>query len=97
MNTAICAAIAGRQCLRFYYDGGYRVVEPHCHGISTAGHEVLRAYQIEGYSQSGKPHAWKLFEVAKIREFQTLAATFVSTRPGYNPRDSDLARICCAV
>ena len=48
MNTAICAAIKNRAVVEFYYNGGLRTVEPHCHGISTAGNEVLRGYQTGG-------------------------------------------------
>lgn len=97
MNAIVCHAIAGRNYLLFHYDGGYRVVEPHCHGFSTAGHEVLRGYQVEGHSTSGASEGWKLFEVAKIRELQPLDAVFHYNRGGYTPNDSALARICCEV
>jgi hypothetical protein len=66
MNTQICEAIKARAVVNFYYDGGMRIVEPHCHGISKDNNELLRGYQTEGYSQSGNPVGWKLFSVGKI-------------------------------
>jgi len=97
MNTAICSAIASRSVVQFYYDGGVRIVEPHCHGISTADNEVLRGFQVSGYSQSGQPHAWKLFDVAKISGFTLLGQTFDMNRPGYNPDDSAMSMVHCHV
>jgi len=50
MNLEICAAIRTRSVIQFYYDGGLRTVEPHCHGVSKDGNELLRGYQTGGYS-----------------------------------------------
>jgi hypothetical protein len=97
MNTNICSAIRSREVIRFHYDGGIRVVEPHCHGISLAGNEVLRGYQSGGYSQSGRPAAWKLFEVAKISSLQLTGQTFATNRPHYNPNDSQMTQVHCHV
>ena len=44
MNVVICDAIRARRLLRFVYDGYERVVEPHVHGVTTAGHEAVRGY-----------------------------------------------------
>lgn len=97
MRTTVCDAIESRAILRFSYDGGVRTVEPYCHGISTAGHEVLRAYQIGGYSQSGDPRGWKLFEVAKISGLSETGQTFTANRPGYNPDDQGMSSVHCHV
>lgn len=43
MNSSICEAISGRLVIQFSYKGGMRTAEPHCHGKSRSGHEVLRA------------------------------------------------------
>lgn len=94
MNEAICSAIAGRNCLLLYCDGGYRVVEPHCCGISADGRNILLAFQIEGFSRSGATQAWKLFVVTEIQELQKLDATFPGPRPGFNPEDSVIAQVC---
>lgn len=97
MNTTICSAIRSRQVLRFSYDGGWRTVEPFCHGISTAGHEVLRGYQTGGYSESGNPVGWKLFQVSKIAGLMPTGQTFAGARPGYNPNDAAMAAVHCHV
>ena len=46
VNTTICHAIGTLAVIEFSYGGGHRVVEPHTHGISTAGDEVPRCYQV---------------------------------------------------
>ena len=48
MNSLLCGAIQGKKMVNFYYDGGYRLAEPHCYGVSKDGNELLRAYQISG-------------------------------------------------
>jgi hypothetical protein len=45
MNAAICAAIKKKAVIQFNYKGSLRIVEPQCHGTSTAGNEVLRGFQ----------------------------------------------------
>lgn len=97
MNTAICAAIRARAVLNFHYDGGRRTVEPHCHGMSRADNEVLRGYQTAGYSKSGKPTTWKLFEVSEITGLTQTGATFTTNRPGYDPDDEHMTTVHCRV
>lgn len=72
-------------------------MEPFCYGISTAGNEVLRGYQIDGYSESGNPVGWKLFRVSEISNFQITKTNFQNNRPFYNPNDSKMTRIYCNV
>ena len=43
---AICDAIRLKHVIRFVYHGGAREVEPYIYGRSTAGVELLRAYQL---------------------------------------------------
>jgi len=83
--------------IRFYYRGGIRVVEPHCHGISTNGYEVLRAYQIGGYSKSGQHVGWKLIPMNKIYGIQPEGTTFIANRNGYESDDRSMSTIHCAV
>lgn len=97
MNTAICDAISKRAVVQFYYDGGMRTVEPHCHGTSTAGNEVLRGYQSGGYSESGKQVEWKLFDVSKISSLSQTGNTFPQNRPFYNPADKAMSVVHCHV
>ena len=97
MNKEICSAIECRSIIQFYYDGGIRYVEPYCHGVSRANNEVLRAYQIKGFSRSGQPSGWKLFEISKIINLQQTGDSFLSNRIGYNPNDQDFIMIHCHV
>lgn len=73
------------------------IAKTYCYGISTAGNELLRAYQIGGYSQSGKSVGWKLFRVSNISNLKVIDKSFENIRPGYNPRDSAMTTIYCNV
>jgi hypothetical protein len=97
MNTSICDAINRRLILKFVYRGLSRIVEPHCHGTGRANNEVLRAFQIGGESESGRAIGWKLFDVDQISGLVASSEVFTGTRPGYNPADSHMTSICCAV
>lgn len=97
MNSIICNAIKNKQVLEFYYDGGIRVVEPFCYGISTAGNEVLRGFQIEGYSNSGNSFGWKLFKIDEMTSIRNKNMNFSGQRPYYNPNDKSMTEIFCCV
>ena len=97
MNQSICDAIANLAVIEFNYRGLSRVVEPFCHGVSRAGNEVLRAYQIGGDSESGNPVGWKLYEVSQMSGLRRTGATFRPSRPGYNPTDSQMTSTHCSV
>jgi hypothetical protein len=97
MNQAICNAIQGRKVIRFFYDGGFRMAEPHCHGESKEGNELLRAYQTDGYSESGNPQGWKLFRLDEMTSLTITDATFSGARPYYNPADKDMVSIYCCL
>lgn len=97
MSKVICDAISRRARMRISYDGGRRLIEPHCHGTSTAGNEVLRAFQVSGFSKSGETTGWKMFRVAKIASTEILRDEFETNRPGYNPADRGMAHVHCHV
>lgn len=97
MNVRICNAIRDRKIIRFSYSGGFRNVEPFCHGISTVGNDVLRGWQIGGYSESGKPQGWKLFRMDAISNLTITDEAFEGRRPRYNPNDSAMTTIYCHV
>ena len=67
MNEKIVEAINEKRTIAFYYDGGYRTVEPYVYGISSVGQEILRAYQLGGYSDSEAHEGWKLFKTSGIK------------------------------
>jgi hypothetical protein len=96
MNSKIVDAIRGSRLLRVNYKGDTRVVEPFCYGVNKLGHEVLRAFQVEGVSNSGQSFGWKMFTVDDISSAEILERTFLQARPQYNPNDKDMMRIIAA-
>ncbi len=94
MNTQICNAIRNRKLVEFYYNGGNRIVEPHCHGVTTAGNEALRAYQVDGYSESGNM-GWKMFVLDNASNVNVLEETFNGPRSDYKKGDRGMSEIYC--
>lgn len=96
MNQAIISAITNQEVLTFTYDGFSRTVEPHAYGISTAGHEALRAYQTGGGSSTGTL-GWRMFLISEIRGLSKSGAAFSNARPGYKRGDSGMSRILAQI
>lgn len=92
MNSKIVNAVRNQNLIEFYYEGGIRIVEPHCYGITTAGNEGLRAFQVDGYSSSGKM-GWKMFDLGKADDLEILDETFDTPRNGYKSGDKGMDRI----
>lgn len=92
MNQKVIKAIENQNIIEFYYEGKLRVVEPHCYGKTTAGNEGLRAYQIDGYSSSGKM-GWKMYDLSKVDGIIVSDETFDGPRAGYNPGDKGMSHI----
>ena len=93
MNSTISQAIRERRFLIFTYDCYSRVVEPYCHGITTAGNEALRCYQITGGSSSGTVPGWHMMTTDKILGLTISPATFPGARSDYRRDDRDMATI----
>src|SRR6266446_5280099 len=66
METTVISGIKNKHVLSFFYDDALRTVEPQAYGISTAGHPVLRGYQIAGGSKSDQTIGLRLYELAKM-------------------------------
>jgi hypothetical protein len=96
MNEAICQAVRARRLIRFAYGGGERLVEPHCHGASAAGEEMLLAYQTAGYSSSGEAEGWKMFAVARMGPVAETGQRFGGPRPRFDPTRA-LTRVHCSI
>lgn len=95
MGQIIIDAIDGQNLLQFDYEGEQRVVEPHCYGVTTKGNEAIRAYQVDGYSSSGRM-GWKLYDLAKADSIEMLEDTF-DVRPDYKPGDKGMTEIYCEI
>ncbi len=94
MNPQICAAIRSKRHLLFNYDGLPREVEPHAHGTSSKGKEVVRGFQTNGQSSSG-PLGWRLWDVAKMRSLRVANSTFANARPDYVRGDAQMHPVHC--
>ncbi|MDZ4809870.1 MAG: hypothetical protein SGI96_16635 [Bacteroidota bacterium] len=94
MNNTITQAITNRLLLQFYYEGELRIVEPHCYGKTSKGNEAIRAFQVDGYSSTGKM-GWKLYDLSKASSIKTLEGTFINPRPGYVSGDKGMVVIYC--
>ena len=97
MNAIVCKAIQEKKVISFYYDGGVRLAEPHCHGVSKDGNDLLRAFQVGGHSESGNPVGWKLLRLDELSGLQITSQTFSGPRPLYNPADKAMARVYCCL
>lgn len=92
MNNKVINAIEKQYLIELTYDGEIRVVEPHCYGLTTAGNEGLRAYQVDGYSSSGTM-GWKMYDLSKANSITILKDRFDSPRSGYRKGDRGMSRI----
>lgn len=93
-HRAVCSAIAGLRVVTFEYKGLERIVEPHGHGWTSAGVEVVCAYQVDGRSVSGQVPGWKMFHIAKMTDVQA-TGVFAGPRPDYDPAKLRIRTLCC--
>lgn len=54
---------------------GNRLIQPYAYGVTMAGNECLRAFQMSGDSYRGEPH-WKLFRLDRIKAWNPRRQTF---------------------
>lgn len=97
MNQTICDAIEQQKILEFNYNGGFRRVEAFCYGRGRSGNELLRAFQIDGVSESEKPWDWKLFDVSKMTNITLSEEEHIANRHDYEPNDSAMVSYFCCV
>lgn len=95
MNQTVINAINNMEILSFTYESNPRVVEPHAYGMDSDGDDfdLLRAYQVGGYSSSGRLPKWRLFEVSEIHNLSPTGDKFNGARPGYHRNDQIMDRI----
>lgn len=90
-----CEALAAGKCLELRYSGFSRVVEVHAVGVSTAGNEVMRAWQVRGGSVSGEPVGWKLMRLDEALSAAIINEPSQAPRHGYARGDKGMASISC--
>lgn len=90
-------AIEKKQRIRIYYDGdetvnaGYRNIEPYVLGLSKAGNPVIRAWQLNGVTDTITP-GWKMFRLDRIsawRPFHNYFYQPISDRDHSAPKYND--------
>lgn len=85
----ITRAIRERRCVAIHFDGQreVRVVEPHAVYSDERDRLVLDAYQIRGYSESGRPPPfWRPFPLGQITTISLLRENFAPrVLEGFSP------------
>ena len=100
-RNEIISAINNRNICTIYYEGdtisnpGYREIEPYVYGLSKRENPVIRAYQLEGKTDSPENMpGWRLFRVDRMVDFINSGDIFNEPKPLYNPSgDKDMTRI----
>lgn len=97
LEPMICDAISRRLLMMFAYADTVRVVEPHMCGINSAGHAVLSAWMLAGYSRSDPDGGWRTFLLDRMWAAQMLPQRFEEARPGFNPDAVHMQRVICTL
>jgi hypothetical protein len=97
MDLRLCQAITERQLVMLTYAGVVRVVEPHLHGRTTAGHEALSAWMRPGWSRVDPSGGWRMFRLDIADALQLLPERFAGARPDFNPDDPHFVEVFCAL
>jgi hypothetical protein len=96
MQKILEQAIKNQICMKIIYNGGERIIEPHCLGISSTGKLSLRCWQRSGFSRKHEPTAWKFMTVNKIEYTQILEITFTPHKE-YRRGDKMMKEIICQI
>lgn len=68
--ATILNAMDWPQLIIFHYGESDRVVAPFVVGVSSEGNPLLRGYQLEGASRSGKGPGWRMFQIRKMENIE---------------------------
>ena len=99
-KSDIMNAMRKRRIIELNYDDeedpggkGKRWIQIYCYGVSKAGNEVIRVYQVGGDTKTIQP-GWKLFRTDRMQNMRTLGGTFNESKPLFNPTgDKDMTNI----
>lgn len=84
-------------CLEIRYDGYTRIVEVHAVGVSTAGHDVMRVWQIRGGSVHNEPVGWKMLRLDEVGGVTVSSERSQAPRTGYKRGDRAMHTITCQI
>jgi hypothetical protein len=99
-KALICSAIKQLRPIEFYYQHGYRTVEPFALGIVLTDHEdnlSLLCWQINGFSDLNEIVGWKLYRVSDMEDIEVQNTHFTGIRPGYEPDALEMVQVICCV
>lgn len=99
-RSDIMNGMSKRRIMELNYDDeedpggkGRRWVQMYCYGVSKAGNDVVRVYQVGGDTKTIQP-GWKLFRVDRMQNLRTLGGSFNEAKPLFNPTgDKDMIKI----
>ena len=96
-RDTIMRALEERRVLQLTYaDGEVRTVQPHAILRKPDGTELLEAYQVKGFSESGLEHGWKNFDLAHIDQLEIQSETF-EPRRDFKPVSSEFGVVVAQV
>lgn len=78
-------AIDTLQAIRFWYNDSERIVEPYVFGVSSEGNPLMRGFQTDGVSLSGKGPGWRVFQVLKMFDVILIGEYFTPNFSEYDP------------
>jgi len=93
MYLTIFHSIENHQLLHFFYDGYFRVVQPHVYGVSHHGRDVLYGYEVAGADAEGEHTGWQSYYAADIEGIKALSAHFTGPHSGYAASELHWQRI----
>lgn len=99
-RNSIMKIMDGKRLSSVYYDDGEdpggknkRWVEIYCYGVSKAGNDIVRVYQIGGDTKTIQP-GWKTFRIDRMNNLEMLGGRFYEPRKLFNPNgDKDMIQI----
>jgi hypothetical protein len=74
----ILNALEWQELLAFEYKDRDRVVAPFVFGVSAEGNALMRGYQLEGSSRSGKGAGWRVFQVRELSMLDLYGEFFIA-------------------
>lgn len=80
----IIEAMEWPKLIVFRYDDSDRVVAPFVVGVSSEGVPLMRGYQLEGISRSGKGAGWRVFKVSKMENVEDYQEFFDASDFDFN-------------
>jgi predicted DNA-binding transcriptional regulator YafY len=106
----LCPAIKEKKLIKFWYKDeteskiGWRKIEPHQIGKLKKGkskkeHIILTGWFHPSQEQvwEGWDEGWKNYILERISKIEILNQTYITTRPGYNPKDEKrMSIVYCA-